>query len=241
MSLDKEKVEEILAKLAKFDEFEKSITLLSDKYDELLTDYKKLKVDHSKLDKENRSLKTQLVQATIDIEKIKDDVNDLEQYSRRDCLEIRGIPYTQDEDTDEIVKQVGDLIDVELVDNDISVSHRLPTYNKTSDGLKRDPAIIVKFTRRSDRDELYQAKKKLKNKTTKDLGLLRYREQPIFISESLTSRNRKIFNLSLQKKKELRFQFIWSSYGKTFLRKDGNSPIISIKNEDDLGKLSRIT
>ena len=136
------------------------------------------------------------------------DINDLEQYSRRDCLEIRGIPQSQEDDTDEIVKKVGELIDVDLNFEDISVSHMLSDGTHTRIDcvhVKRVPAIIVKFTKRSDRNNFYQARKRLKGKSSRDIGFTRQPNQPIYISESLTKKNKESFNICLKAKKA----FIW--------------------------------
>jgi hypothetical protein len=35
-------------------------------------------------------------------------------YSRRDCLEFHGIPESHGENTDELVKRVGELVGVEV-------------------------------------------------------------------------------------------------------------------------------
>jgi len=48
------------------------------------------------------------------------------QYTRRECLEIRGVPVTTGEDKNEIVKKSGALIEVNINDTDISISHRIP-------------------------------------------------------------------------------------------------------------------
>ena len=53
-------------------------------------------------------------------------LNNLEQYSRRECVEISGIPEVKDENTNDIVIKVGSLIGLDITGNDISVSHRLP-------------------------------------------------------------------------------------------------------------------
>ncbi|KAK3715348.1 hypothetical protein QZH41_001339 [Actinostola sp. cb2023] len=96
----------------------------------------------------------------------------------RDCLEIRGIPLHRDEDADDLAKKVGELIDVEIDDDDISISHRLQYDGKQPSSGSRaapkyDPAIIVKFVRRNFRDEFYKARKHLRNKSTRDLGFTR--------------------------------------------------------------------
>ena len=48
---------------------------------------------------ENASLRSQLLSMTNDINQLKDAQNDYEQYSRRECLEISGIPKKMREDT----------------------------------------------------------------------------------------------------------------------------------------------
>ena len=55
---------------------------------------------------ENKSLKAELLDTTNQLKDLKESLNDLEQHSRRDCLEIRGIPKSFSvtrEDTNEIV------------------------------------------------------------------------------------------------------------------------------------------
>ena len=116
-----------------------------------------------------------------------------------------------------------------------NISHRLPSRkNSNPDNY---PAIIVKFTRRDTRSELYNAKKFLKHKTIKDLGLGRHSERKIFISESLTKKNRELFNKCLKAKKDLNFRFIWTKYGKISLRKDADNRAVTINNDMDLQRL----
>ena len=50
----------------------------------------------------------------------------MEQYSRRDCIEISGLPQENDEDLKKLVVKIGSLMDVELDERHISISHRLP-------------------------------------------------------------------------------------------------------------------
>ena len=60
----------------------------------------------------------------------------------------------EEEDTNQWVKKVGQLIDVEVNDDDISTSHRLPLPKTTfGDARLKEPAIIVKLlkTRSSGR------------------------------------------------------------------------------------------
>ena len=70
-----------------------------------------------------------------------------EQYLRRECIEIKGIPENEEEDTNDIVSQVAELMDIQVEDADISVSHRLPPGKPWTDnnGIlhQPDPPIII--------------------------------------------------------------------------------------------------
>ena len=80
-------------------------------------------------------------------------------------------------------------VDVELEPNDISIAHGLPSKKS-----KRQRNIIVKFTRRVKRDEVFNARKNLKCKRTKDLPSVQIQSESssvlhnaaIHINESLT-------------------------------------------------------
>ena len=211
---------------------QEAIEFISTKYDQLLNNYVSQEQKIENLTRDNTLLKSQVASLQNEFKQEKEALNDLEQYSRRECLEIKGIPVVPDEDTNKIVTQVGSLLDVEIGKGDISVSHRNP-----SKGKRDDPhSIIVKFTRRDVRDKLYKAKKKLKAFTTANLSLqtVTATDNKIFISESLTKTNKDLFNKALDLRKELNFKFIWTSYGKIFIRKNADSPVRKITSLKDL-------
>ena len=90
--------------------------------------------------KENNSLKQESSRMANAMNQMKAEFDDQEQYIRRDCLEIRWIPMSAKEDTNQIIKNVGSIVDVSIEDNDISISHRRKSENCAV------PPIIVKFT-----------------------------------------------------------------------------------------------
>ena len=188
--------------------------------------------ENKEIASENRSLKAELLKSVKELKALKESQNDLEQYSRRDCVEIRGIPSKdKHEKTNYIVKQVGDMIGVEVREKDISVNHRLSTSKwALKGGKKTDPAtIIVKFLRRDVKYKFYRASKELKNLTTKDLGYSATNK--IYITESLTQENKGLFKECLQFKKNQGFKFIWTSGGRIFLRKVEDSSVCNSYNK----------
>ena len=248
MSLTIEKFEALLDK--KFSEFEAlaltpiresidsvkaSLHFLSSQYDDLSKSVKDLSERNKVLQVENASLRSQLLTMTNDINQQKDALNDYEQYSRRECLEISGIPKKIKEDTNQIVIDIGEMLGIEITEDDLSVSHRVPPNKRNPD---RPPAIIAKFVRRDKKEELYRARKLLRNKSTQDLDYLAANK--IYISESLTQKNRELFQKCLQMKKAHKFKFIWTNAGKIYLRKDERpeSRVHHVTLSKDLDKLS---
>jgi len=140
--------------------------------------------------------------------------------------------YLLEEDTSDLICKVASLVGVEITAADLSLSHRIKPKTDLS---KFPPPIIEKFVSRDTRDEVYRASGKLRDFSTKDLNNLgRLAVNPIFISESLTEMNKKLFKSALSCKKDLKYQFIWTLYGNIFLRKNTSSPAVQVKSEQVL-------
>ena len=83
-------------------------------------------------------------------------IDEQAQYTPRECLEIRGVPLTSGENTNEIVKKIRALTEVDINDTDISISYRIPSSNDGESGSipMRHPTIVVKFTQISQGPEV---------------------------------------------------------------------------------------
>ena len=132
----------------RFDE-KKSQSFISKKCDTVISAIKDVK-EH------NEGVKSQIKEIKEDINKLGKDgfnvevkLNELEQYARRDCLEITGILIVPNDSPALLVKEMSEIMGVDLNENDISIAHRLQPTKKVKDRL------IVKFTRREKRDEIY--------------------------------------------------------------------------------------
>ena len=210
----------------------------SKQYDEMSKKVDAFEAENELIRSENKVLKKSLETMDRVLQSVKKAYNDLEQYGRRECVEIRGVPmpsHPSEESTNEIAKNLGKLMGVKISDNDISVSHRVPLSSKNK---KSVPApIIVKFTRREKKDEFYSARMKLKKVTARDLGYRFNTNNYIFINESLTSENRNLFNEALRVKKQSGYKFFWTLNGQIYLRKSADTSSINIRCSDDLARL----
>ena len=133
----------------------------------------KILAENNNLKKENTLINRTLndLHKELKIEKVKR--NQLEQYGRREKLEISEIPVAQDENCTDIMYKLCQITSTDIKKSKIEVSHR------TKNGH-----IIVKFKDRPSRDALFANKYNLKEKSTKDLGFSS--ENSIFINESLS-------------------------------------------------------
>lgn len=210
---------------------------LNTKYEKMEETLGVLQEENKALKEEHASLKAQVLSSANDLKSVQKSPNDLEQYTRRDCVEICGIPLpeeSQEEDTNEIVLQLSQKMGIPLERKDISVSHRIRSSRSSV-----DPAIIVKFVRREVRERLYRARKRLKSITMADFGFSV--DKKIFINESLTPKNKELFKDCLRFKKDNSFKFLWTNAGKIFLRRNADSPVILINSSVDIPPSKKIS
>ena len=80
----------------------------------MLLKHQEIEAVNNDIQCENKLLKNQVNNLQNQVEHLTGSVNDLEQYGRRDCLEIWGIPIAQNENTDDIVCSVRKLINADL-------------------------------------------------------------------------------------------------------------------------------
>jgi hypothetical protein len=164
------------------------------------------------LKQENFNLKKSIGE----IPKINSKLDDLEQHSRKSCVRISGVPESVGENTADIVCDIAKKLNVNLVSNDISVSHRLPS-------AKGHKQIIARFTHAQKRSELLKATKNIpKIPDLKGIG----------ISQDLTKNRSKIAYLARQAVKQKQIKSTSVRDGKIFITdKADNRKIITCEDE----------
>ncbi len=128
----------------------------------------------NELKEENTNLKRKInkLEDTLDTR-----TDELEQYSRRNCLLIHGIQEHLREDTNDIViDTVAQHLNVNISPAEIDRSHRLGSKKNDGDSDRPRPRpIIVKFVSYSTRSKVFRSKRHLKGTN-------------IVITENLTKR-----------------------------------------------------
>ena len=184
----------------KFIEIEKSQDFQAETLDTQGSHIAKILAENKNLKKENNLINRTLndLHEELEIEKVKK--NQLEQYGRREMLEISGIPVAQDENCSDTVYKLCQITSTDIKKSKIEVSHR----TKNGD-------IIVKFKDRLSRDALFVNKYSLKEKSTKDLGFSS--ENSIFINESLSFDTKKFLFDVRNKCRTLGYSYIITDNG----------------------------
>ncbi|XP_046684417.1 uncharacterized protein LOC124370167 [Homalodisca vitripennis] len=180
----------------------------------------------NKLTAENSELKNR-------VSMLESRIEDSEQYSRRDTIEIHGVPVEKVEQVLEVVKSVGKALDLTIENSMVSACHRL----RSRDGTDKPPGIIVKMTRRIDAESLLQRRRVKRNFSTHHIGLTASPAQPIYINESLCPGRRRLLNAARVVKGEKQYTYLWIRGGKILMRKAEKAPVKVITSQADLAKL----
>ena len=210
-------------------ELEKSQDFVSKKYDTAIAALQSVKSEISNLDKKHTTIVNSLEEklgelaGTTDrqdqsLYRVESALDETQQYLRRDCLEINGVPISSYENPNQLVKEVGLLAGVEIDDGHIAAAHKLPDSKNVKNRL------IVKFIQRDKREELYKHRKNLVGKNISHLPSVEDGNGKIFINESLTSYRKRLFGRIREYKRSNNLKYLWTSNGKIMLKVNDTSP-----------------
>ena len=185
-------------------------------------------------------LKEKLLEKDREISNLKDQVDALEQYSRRNCVRIGPVPEPADENTDEIVKAVAKSVGVNLTDDAIDRSHRV---GKKSATVTRDRPILVRLTVFRHKEALMKARRALKQ--TDGAKIVPSADWPplarnsgssatpasrkIFINEDLTRIRAHVAAKARQLKRDQRISDTWTRDGFIFVKKNNSYKIATMR------------
>lgn len=210
-------------------EINQSISTLSAKYDELQKEIEYLRQER----KENNTY-------------IKLLENKIENFEKQTCvtkLEIRNVSKLKTETKDDLcnaIKKIGNSLNIHLQSADIKDVYR--PFAKPGAPVK---PIVVDFTSVLTKENFLKSLKKLstQEKSTKlNSGIFGETPQkPIYISECLTPKCRRLFFLARDFANSHSYTYCWTSYGKIYLRQKEGMPHIRIEEEADFAKLKSNT
>ena len=207
-------------------EFRKKPSTIDPKFDELKKENEVLKSKVSIAEKASLNLSTNYQNINDKLIEMERNMHRLEQYSRRECIEIAGIPSSITNNLlEEHVLLIFEKFDVVLEAMDIVACHRLGKTNR----------VIVKLLNRKDSQYILEKKYKLRN-----IALYNHDEsensnsRKIFINQSLCPYYRKLYGLVKDLSNEGLIDSFWISNGTIKIRESSQFKPVPITHEFDL-------
>lgn len=172
---------------------------------------------------------------------LEDKLEDLQTGNRKTNFELKNVPKKENENKQDLVEMIVCLsktINCEITKNDIKDIYRV--RGKKSE--QRNTPIIVETNSALLKNDFLRMTKSfnIRNKTNicaKHLGHKSNEDTPIYLSEHLTAKGSRLYYLARDLKKSKGYKFCWTSYGKVFIRKTEQSPVILITNEEQVHHL----
>jgi hypothetical protein len=220
--------------------FTSMTNVLDKRIDSLLAAINELKLDNNSLRVQNDSIKAENICLKKQLSDQCDRIDELEIYSRSDNLIIKGLPektYAErgagslsraDElpvsDSHRAVEETvisfcRQSLQVDVSPQDISVAHRLRAGKK--DQVR---PVIVRFTNRRVRDDVYRARKLLKDN-----------QEHIYINEHLTKSTANLLYESRQLIRDKKLHSAWTQHGQVYAKFTSDSTVrpTQIKRSSD--------
>ncbi|KAL4710485.1 hypothetical protein ACJJTC_008887 [Scirpophaga incertulas] len=174
------------------------------------------------------------------IENLQMELNEREQESLLNDVEVSCIPEQKGESLSHIMTVLAKKLGVELVETDIVTSERVGRIinaSKTSEPSRPRP-IVMRLARRAVRDKLLQAARVRREATTEGTSLPGSPNR-FYINERLTKTNRQLFRHARELAKRLKWRYVWTKNGRIFVRQhqSGESPRLRLRTEADLSRV----
>lgn len=178
----------------------------------IIEEMKKLRVELE----QSKQLVHQLENNNIELTK---QVQDLQQYIRRENLTITNYPEHANEKIENIISQIGEKIGVPInFKCDIQAAHRIPSKAAVK-------PIVVRFTNRQVRNEFMKAAKNKK---------VQVRDARVYFNDHLTPTNDKIFYEARKLVKAKQIKAAWTYAGNIYVKRTESSDGVKIQHMNDL-------
>ncbi|KAH7933128.1 hypothetical protein HPB49_008893 [Dermacentor silvarum] len=124
------------------DYMRKGMDFINEKFEMFKTEIVEVRKELVEVKARNREIANENTRLLKDLREVKKDLVDLQQHSRKNNLEVKGIPVAPDENLASTMKTIAVCVGSEIQDSDIEVIHRVPTKDKAKQN------IVVRFVSR---------------------------------------------------------------------------------------------
>lgn len=215
-------------------EIKESMNFINNQYEDIKSENEDYKRKIIELETQNKVLN-----ATVN--DLNNRVNQIEQHSRQNNVELQCVPEHINENLVSIVNELGKTVGCILKDGDILHCTRAAKLNRTS---PRPRSIIVQLASPKLRDMLLAStikfnKGKLpENKLNSTLLGVSGKPTPVYVAEHLSPTNKTLHAAARTKAKGIGFKYVWVRNGKIFMRRSDETDYVLVKNMDHLKNIN---
>lgn len=165
------------------------------------------------------------------VSQLEDQLNNQEQQTLQNDIEIMGVNESPNENAVHVVLCIASKIGMDLKLEDIDFVNRAGPRRRSGDtldlGSTKPRPLVVRFLRRTNRNEFLIAAKSRRNLTSADIELSGP-SQKLFFNERLTKANRLLFRAARARSSVSGYKYCWTRNGSIFARKQEGSAAIRI-------------
>lgn len=196
---------------------------------------------------QNEDLKKKLDQFELQSRKdreyitlLEEKVEDLQRETRKSNIQIKNVPKVANESEQELINMVVKLsenIGCSVARADIKDIYRVKNKREENNSpivVELSSTILRKDFIRSTKTFNIRHKEKL---CAKHLGHTKSEYTPVYISEQLTARGARLHFVARDLVKSKGYKFCWTAYGRIYVRKNEDSPIILVRSEQQVQNL----
>ena len=190
-------------------------------------------------EKEIRELKEEVAAQKTLIEEQNGRLAELEQYSRRNCLNFTGIPENKDENTVQLAVDLAKMANVKIDRTDIDRAHRIGKPRTATQGQASAPprTLVVKYVSYLKREAIWFGRRELKGaKPPRGSSMTEESMKEVFVQENLTKKNQEIMYLARQLKRAGNLWAVWSDGCVLKVKRSQQSATVRLSSKSDLAQ-----
>ncbi|XP_039298036.1 uncharacterized protein LOC120354688 [Nilaparvata lugens] len=211
---------------SKLDDLQTKLESINTKTDTIKTQIDTLTQEHNSLKLNFNNLEKENLENKKHVQRLEKEIHDLQQYTRKDNVEIVGIPETHGENLLAVMDAVAKSLNVEFKKDDLSIIHRMPT-------AKGSTSIVAKFCSRQKKMQWITAARQKKGIKTTDV-CDKLPPSNVYVNEHLSPYYKGLLGKAKNLKKDKKLAYVWVRDCKVFVKKTESSRTKRIMSDEDL-------
>ncbi|XP_045502922.1 uncharacterized protein LOC123699918 [Colias croceus] len=228
--------EEIVAEIKStiLNQIKDEIKAMSSQVKNIENSYQILQNEHCDLKQEIIKMRADITERDNQITELHNSLNKQQQWCRQSNIEVIGLPELSNENPKLLITEIANHAGVKLSAEDVEFAHRVQPFKSIPN---RPRSLVIKLKDRNVKDRILSGLRKTKGITTKDIGFAG-KPTRFYVFDHLTPNNKVLLKETKDIAAKKSYKFVWVRNCHIFLRKNEESPVLSIASKKDLSKIA---